>query len=569
MNAVRIAIAGLLASLAVGACGPAQPNSADGSRNSPDVGTPQLPHTLNIIMRVEPPEILEGAVDRSAVHKPLFTATLGAWDLQEAPFPILAASVPQLNTDAWTVFAGGRMETVYQLRPGLVWHDGVPLTADDFVFTRAVEVARVEWGLSRPTAEYRQMEEVEARDSSTVVIRWRRPYSQAAAPELIPYPRHILEPVLAQGQAETFGNHPYWNTEWIGAGPFRIDRWERGAFIEGVAFDRYALGRPKIDRVHVTWGDDPNANFTRLLAGDADIALDGAILFQQASILKQQWNSPTSGTVMLNPTSLRYIQVQARPAYLNPGALADVRVRKAILHLIDRPTLAQAIVEDQSMVADTIPPRTVPYYAAVERAITAYPFDARRADQLLMDAGFRKGADGFYVNGADERLSPEVRGVARGQEEQDTTIVTGSLRDAGINAAMLLLPSSRRAVDDEMKGTFPALTLNNNTLQRGLGLDKWHSSNIGSPETNWVGTNRSGWANREFDRLHELWTTTLDGGEANQHLVRMMALLSEELPSLPLYDNFQVVAHASRVRGPQPITPDSTRYGNIHEWEIR
>jgi ABC-type transport system substrate-binding protein len=187
----------------------------------------------------------------------------------------------------------------------------------------------------------------------------------------------------------------------------------------------------------------------------------------------------------------------------------------------------------------------------------------------LTEVGYRKGGDGIYANESNERLSIEVRGVARGQEEQDTTIVSGYLRDAGVDANILLLPSSRRAVDDKMKGTFPGLTLNNNTLQRGLGLEKWHSSNVGTPETNWVGTNRSGWSHPEFDRLHLLWTTTFNRAEANQYLVQAMKVLSEELPSLPLYYNFQVVAHSASLHGPQPITPDSTRYGNIHEWEFR
>jgi hypothetical protein len=49
----------------------------------------------------------------------------------------------------------------------------------------------------------------------------------------------------------------------------------------------------------------------------------------------------------------------------------------------------------------------------------------------------------------------------------------------------------------------------------------------------------------------------------------MMRLLGEDLPSLPLYYNYQVVAHTAALIGPQPMTPDSTRYANIHEWTWR
>ena len=52
-------------------------------------------------------------------------------------------------------------------------------------------------------------------------------------------------------------------------------------------------------------------------------------------------------------------------------------------------------------------------------------------------------------------------------------------------------------------------------------------------------------------------------------MVQMMKLLNDELPSLPLYYNFQVVAHTAALVGPEPITPDSTRFGNVHQWSWR
>ena len=47
------------------------------------------------------------------------------------PVPYLATALPQLETDTWRVLPDGRMETTFVLRPGLTWHDGEPLTAED------------------------------------------------------------------------------------------------------------------------------------------------------------------------------------------------------------------------------------------------------------------------------------------------------------------------------------------------------------------------------------------------------------------------------------------------------
>ena len=70
--------------------------------------------------------------------------------------------------------------------------------------------------------------------------------------------------------AETFPGQNFWTTDYVGAGPFKIDRWERGAFIDASAFDGHALGRPKITRVHITWNADFNATLATLLSGEGN-----------------------------------------------------------------------------------------------------------------------------------------------------------------------------------------------------------------------------------------------------------------------------------------------------------
>ncbi|HEY3116746.1 MAG TPA: hypothetical protein VGK54_08395, partial [Chloroflexota bacterium] len=67
-----------------------------------------------------------------------FNAFLELYDGQGKPMPYMAEALPSLNTDTWQVFPDGRMETRYHLKLNQVWHDGQPLTADDFVFTREV-----------------------------------------------------------------------------------------------------------------------------------------------------------------------------------------------------------------------------------------------------------------------------------------------------------------------------------------------------------------------------------------------------------------------------------------------
>ena len=68
----------------------------------------------------------------------LFNAALSMIDDEGRSRPYLAEALPQLNTPSWRVFPDGRMETTYTLRDNLTWHDGTPLTAEDFAFAYRV-----------------------------------------------------------------------------------------------------------------------------------------------------------------------------------------------------------------------------------------------------------------------------------------------------------------------------------------------------------------------------------------------------------------------------------------------
>src|SRR5687768_15992588 len=137
--------------------------------------------TLVVATRTQPQSLasrpITGAGGGVAFVLRVFNADLDMIDGQDQARPYLAEALPQLNTESWQVLPDGTMQTRYQLRPNLTWQDGAPLVASDFVF--ALDVYKTpELGVS--TAEpMRLMEEIQAPDPRTVVIRWRALYPAA------------------------------------------------------------------------------------------------------------------------------------------------------------------------------------------------------------------------------------------------------------------------------------------------------------------------------------------------------------------------------------------------------
>ncbi|MEA2639970.1 MAG: peptide/nickel transport system substrate-binding protein [Chloroflexota bacterium] len=511
----------------------------------------------------------------------LFNAGLADLDAHGTPYPYLAEALPQLNTDSWQVLPDGRMVTTYRLKPNLTWHDGQPLTADDFVFAYEV-YSNKDFGLSN-LAPLDQMEGIDAPDPRTVVVRWKQPYfaagqlgwggtnnSTSTIPSLPPLPRRLLEASYQQtlGNPEAFVGLPFWTTEYVGAGPYRLDRWEAGSFIEGVPFDNYVLGRPKIPRIRIAIIPDPNTVVANMLAGEAHIAVDDSVRFEQGAVLKQQWEARgTPGNLLAYPELWRWTQVQQRPELATPRSLTDPRVRQALTHAVDRQALNDVLFGGQGVMTETPVQPTVDYYAQVDAAITKYPYDLRRSEALMREAGYTKGSDGVLVSASGERFATELNVLASAQNQNEMSIMASGLRQAGFDMKEVVW-STAQGADPEVRNTFPGLSTTSGTGGEA-DLVPYRTANIPRAENRWQGLNRGGWvAPPEYDQVASSFFATLDRGERNQHIVQMARAYTQNAVVIGLYFNLGVIPSVAGLTGVQRPAPDVSPSWNVQDWEF-
>jgi peptide/nickel transport system substrate-binding protein len=500
----------------------------------------------------------------------IFNAYLDLYDGDDQPQPYLAEALPALNTDSWIVFPDGTMETRYRLKPNLVWHDSIPLTAHDFVFT--FENATPGVGFRTGIVPFNQMESVTATDDRSLIIRWKNLYPDAAVLlqgatrfGLVPLPRHILEPTFVGGVAQTIQESPYWAREFVGAGPFKLDRWELGSLLEATAFDQHVLGRPKIDRIRLLFMKDQNVAFANILAGNTEVALN-SISFDHEVQLKKEWAASPKGTAGVNTVSLTAAQFQHRLEYANPRAIQDVRVRRAFAHAFDRQTFSDTIWAGELAVLDTIfDPRTR-FYPTIERAITKYPFDLAASERLMNEAGYRKGPDGFYA-GPEGKLSFVLQSPANRPE---LPVLDANWRKAGFDIQQQAL-SATDSVDSEVRSTFSAMSVNTSGSFEVQQTSLYRASEVTSAGNRWRGENRTGWANLEYDRLVDAFNVTLDPDQRIQQRAQMARLLTEDLPALVLAPNPNAYAYLNTVRNVGGTTMFTTGRitWNIEKWEVQ
>jgi peptide/nickel transport system substrate-binding protein len=548
--------------LVVTGCGAASDNAPQEHRaaaQAEDDG-----RTLVVAMRTEPKALV--GVDLNPTHIGIipdapwqvFHAALVHHNERELPQPQLSEALPQLNSESWKVFPDGRMETSWRLRPNLRWHDGAPIVADDFVLA-------VQYSKATRADRLIEVDEVSAPDARTVVVHYKMPYPDAGQFALQPLPRHIVGQALEQMEArEAFDVLPYWTTEFVGAGPYRLAEWQPGAYITGTAFTEYVKGKPRIGRIQLVWMADANTAVANLLSGVVHLATDVSVAFEQASVLRQEWAARGQpGSVMLGTARTVYLQPQFRPEYVRPAAMLELRFRQALAHGIDKQAIVDAVLDGEPGMADTLIVKEEEYYPELDRMLAKYPLDLRRSEQLIAELGFMKDGEGLFAQGGT-RLAVGVQVTTN--YLRDALVLADGWKRAGLEVPLQTL-SATEQINQEIASTFPALRI----TQFGISPNPFHqfnSTTIASPATRWAGRNKGGYYEPEIDRLAELYYTSLDRHDRNRAVMQAMKLVSEQVAYFPLYYGYEVVAHTGNLVGPRAARKAQALW-NVEEWSWR
>ncbi len=554
--------------------GCARPGPAGEGQRGSQAPDARLQRTLVTAVRVEPVSLASRPLQDSGqtvrFTTRFFNAELDLVDARDVARPYLAGALPELNSESWRVFPDGRMETTHRLKPNLTWQDGAALSARDFVFASEV-YGRADLSPARSRAQA-LMGDVLAPDDRTIVIRWEGLYPEAnmLRDDFQALPRHVLETPFRQDSPDAVAGHPFWTTEYLGLGPYRIERWEPGAQIDAVAFPGHVLGAPRIDRIVIRFVSDENTALTNLLAESVHMVADRAIRDEHAQILNREWSANKKGVVLPLISNVRYVLTQFRPEVVNPSILLDVRVRKALAHSIDKQALSDGLFEGQALVADRFLSPDIPYRGEADRAVTTYPYDPRRSEQLMQEVGYAKDRDGMFVSARGERFNSQVWQLSGAQYEREVAIFVDTWQRAGFDVdAFMLSPAQLR--DGRLRASFPGLYIVQGGGSTEARLDFMTAALTPTAANRYNGNNRGGWLSPAYERLWSELNTTLDRTQRNAQAIEMLKLLSDELPAIPTYFNIAPAAHLAMLTGPEmpARVPDPLINWNIHEWDWR
>lgn len=418
----------------------------------------------------------------------------------------------------WLAESYGRSDDArsytFELREGISWHDGRPLTAEDVAFT--FEYFRNQQISPQVIAQpLPQIEEVRPTGERTVEFRLATPLAPflgfGGVGSIPIVPKHIWSSV----ENAAMETDP---AVLVGSGPYRLESYTRG---EGSylysAYDEYFLGRPFVSRLEYRPVGEPLAG---VATGDLGAASVSGVT---PSVLAPFRDNPDLEVIDAPPGNF------GSGLFWNlakGGALADVTFRRACAHAIDREDVVQRLHGGNATPGNPgWIPEGNPFHVDVEQ----YRFDRDRANRLLDDAGYSRPGPDAVRQGADGRPL-RISLLVTSPPPPITQLVVNALREVGVELTPEALDTpafNQRVIAGQSEMSIIGFG-GMNTDHAPDYLRQVYSSKTRTTQ------HAQGYVNPELDRLVEEQLTTVDETRRKQIVGEAQELIADDLPLLPL-----------------------------------
>ncbi len=450
--------------------------------------------------------------------------------------------------EVWEVSDDARIYTFY-LREDVTWHDGVPFTADDVIFTW--EALRDPEFKGEPSlGQFWQQVECTKLDDYTVRCELPQPFSPFpvyASIGIIPH--HRLEDLSAEGLfASPFNEQP------VGTGPFMLsDLNDDRAVLK--SNPTYHLGRPFIDEIELRFFPVYSQAIAAVRQGRAQGLLLGPEASSEDLLQLQEMDELNQFAGRRNSYTILFINTRVE-------TFREKWVRQAMLYALDRQRIVADLMEGRAEPADSpIVPGTWAYSADVRQ----YSYDPQRAQSLLEEHGW-----GLNSRGVMEKEGLELR-VTLLTDTDASRVAVGQrvaeyLQAIGVDASVEPQGSTALVDDYILPRRFEAVVWGWDQAPDPDPYAAWHSSQMQEE-----GLNLSGYSHY---RLDEVLSEARQTSDIERRMVlyrEFQQVFAEQVPSIPLFYPVYNYFVDNTVQGISlaVLFDLSSRFANVHEWYVK
>ncbi|MBC7563065.1 MAG: peptide ABC transporter substrate-binding protein [Gemmatimonadaceae bacterium] len=458
--------------------------------------------------------------------------------------PVLALEVPTTANGGVDLRPDGGMDVTWKLRPGITWHDGVPHTSADVKFT----VDAINKGDWKPESVdgFDRISSVDTPDSLTAVVHYREVY----APYRLQFVRGTLPKHLLDGKSIDAATE--YNRKPLGTGPYRVVEWKTGEHIllEGVPNYWRGAEYPKIKRLLFKFLPNTTTRINQLKSGEVQMV--ALVPWDKVRELRGL-PAVRLNTVVGNG----YEHVTLNQKHFTP--FADVVVRRAMAHAIDRDLIVRSLLDNLVKVVDG---PIQPLSSAYEKDVTRYEYNPARARALLDSAGWVVAGDGIRSRAGTRLAFTLITQSGFAIRENVSQALQKQFKDVGIEANVRLIDGTSIS-SIWFKGDFDAM------------LHWWQQG--ADPEiTLFFAADRMPPAGRNINYFRDdtltamLYASDRTADEATRItlLKQVQKRLALFVPELPLYNTSKVDAVPATLRGFTGNPTNAGPFWNVYQWQL-
>ena len=302
--------------------------------------------------------------------------------LAEASFEGKDGLAPRLAT-SWEGSADG-LSVTFKLREGVTWHDGKPFTSADVAFS-ALNVWKPLQNLGRLV--FANLEAVDTPDEHTAIFKFSKPTPFQLIRNALPAVTAVVAKHVYEGSADIAADPA--NAKLTGTGPFKFAEHKPGEYYRLEKNDAYwGEGQPKLDEIVYRVLPDRAAAAGALEADEIQLAAFSQVPLADLDRISKVEGIKVYSTGYEGLTYQLVVEINHRRK-----ELADLKVRQAIAHAIDKDFVVKTIFLGYAKPATGIIPQNAPEF--YDPSVPTYAFDVAKANALLDEAGYGKEANGF------------------------------------------------------------------------------------------------------------------------------------------------------------------------------
>jgi peptide/nickel transport system substrate-binding protein len=502
----------------------------------------------------------------------IFYEPLAAWDPEGNLMPVLAAEIPDIENGG--VAADG-VSVTWKLKKGVEWHDSQPFTADDVVFTR--EYAADPATAATTIGSY-QDAKVEKIDPLTVRVRfdkatpfWADPFVSARGMII---PKHLFEPYKGANSREAPAN-----LKPVGTGPYRFVDFKPGDLIKGERNPSYHFAnRPYFDTIEMKGGGDAvSAARAVIQTGEYDYAWNMQV--EDEILVRLESGGSAKGRVDIVPGGwIEHIKINSADPWTEVDGerssartkhplFSDPAVRQALALLVDRASV-QAHIYGRTGTA------TGNFINAPGRFVsknTKWVFNIEKANQLLEEAGWKRGSDGIRAKDG-KKLKLVFQTSINAPRQKTQAIIKQACQKAGIDMELKSVTpsvyfSSDVANPDTASKFYSDLQMFTNTMTQPDPAElmrQFVSWEIASKDNKWQGRNIVRWSNDKYDTAFRAAERELEPVKRAALFITMNDMVVDDRVVIPIVNRGVVTALSHNLRA--TLSAWDNDFWNLKDW---